>query len=62
VDFALLHALVFYLDLVLCDTFDTSGTLIKLHSENDMRLNAGRILERWEWRAMEVKDTAWYNQ
>lgn len=61
-DFALLHALVFYLDLVLCDTFDTSGILIRLHSGNGTRLNDGRILERWEWRAIEVKDTAWYNR
>ena len=61
-DFALFSCIVLRLNFVLYDMFGTLRILISFYSGNDMIVNDGRVLDRWEWRAMEVKDTAWYNR
>jgi hypothetical protein len=60
VNLALLVVLLFYRKLVLYDTFGTLGVLISVRSGT--RVNDGRVLERWEWMGMQVKDTGWYNK
>lgn len=60
VDFALLFALLFRQEFVLYNMFVTPKILMSVSS--GMKTNDGRVLERWEWTGMQVKDTGWYNK
>ena len=59
-DFALF--LYYWLEFVLYDISGTLRVLISFYSGDGMRVNDGRVLERGEWRAMQVQGTAWYNK
>ena len=63
VNFALVLCLLQAPKGVLCGDslcWDREWRLTCVNSE--VRMNDGRILERHDWRAIEVEDMAWYNK
>lgn len=60
--FCAVIGIVTWLNFVLYDIFGALRVLISLYSGDGMKVNDGRILKRWEWRAMQVQGTAWYNE
>ena len=48
--------------LVVISAFVLVGYGLLTNVSSETRINNGRILERREWMAMEVKTTIWYNK
>jgi hypothetical protein len=48
--------------LVLVSAFVRNGCDLLTNVNSGTIINDGRVLERREWMAMEVKNTTWYNK